>query len=149
MVPCLPFSFCVHDQKTFSFWPHTAVLICQVSLLCFLIQINVLHIFWSVTVSHIPTLSSPTPNLSAMHVHLYGASITIWWPVVLQNLSKYNLLCDTIKYFIIWEDTALPCSSLPPLFLLSISAGYNPCWLCSVDRSLLSANYSSYLTSEV
>lgn len=32
---------------------------------------------------------------------------------------------------------------------LSISAGYNPSCLCSVDRSLLSANHLSYLTSEI
>lgn len=91
-----------------------------------------------------------------MLVHMYGvAGITIRWPVVPQRLSNttlYVIIYNTSSYHKIQPPLFLPFlaplgSSLP--FSLSISAGYNPCCLCSGDRSLLSANHSSYLTSEM
>lgn len=91
-----------------------------------------------------------------MLVHMCGvAGITIRWPVVLRRLSNttlYVIIYNTSSYHKIQPPLSL--SFLAPLgpflpFSVSISAGYNPCCLCSSDRSLLSANHSSYLTSEM
>lgn len=71
-----------------------------------------------------------------------GASViqpSMWWYTILHHITRYSLL--SLSFL-------APLGPFLP-FSVSISAGYNPCCLCSSDRSLLSANHSSYLTSEM
>lgn len=84
-------------------------------------------------------------------VHLFR----VWWPVVLHFTVVW--LYDILSYHFIQHfqfgflPHLLASSHSPTLCIacLSIPAGYNPSCLCGVDRSLLSANHLSYLTSEI
>lgn len=126
------------------------------NLLCFLIWNCVLHVFLSATIPRFPVLPSAAPNhlhhaitpKVCFHTMTCSAASNTPFCVIILNISSYHH--KQLSFFPFLVHTLPPPPPTPPSLSvslwLSIPAGYNPCCLYSDDRSLLSANHSSYLT---